>query len=215
MTKFLLIFTLVFAAFAALPVFAQDPPPKNVIAVTAAAERSSVNLQDIQNETRGIDVDRDSVGFNFEYTRFLGDSPVGVGFSTGATFHNKPRTGEYSCGPNCVATRTGTSTVANAWWLYKMYLQDRKGTFQPFVHGDIGGQNGNLGGVAFGPTGAVQDGPGHQFVYGFGGGADLCFGEKKSKCLRGGVTATRAFNSNSNQWNLRGEVGLAIKFGKK
>lgn len=197
-------------------IFAQQSsdPPKNVLAVSAVYNREGVTFENVKGERFAWDAARDSVGGQVEYTRFLGNSPVGVGMEGGVTFHNKQLEDvTVGCGPGCTATSSGkVSKVAKGYFNYAMTLADRKGTFQPFVKGVVGIKNGNFGGTSFGPGGSVAVRRGSSFVYGGGAGVDLCFGESKRTCWRSGLTITRAFNKDATGWDAAVQTGLAFKF---
>lgn len=207
--KKLILFAVVITSFA-FTALAQDPP-KNVIFGAFDAERRGVTLGLPNGDDLKFDAAKDSLGFSAGYIRFLGNSPVGVGFEAGATFHDRAREPQ-PCGPDCIRVPASNSKIANAHWLYGLYVQKRTGTFQPFAKAVIGGQNGNLGGMAVGPGGFTSTGPGHQFVAGGGGGLDIC--SKKNICFRTGITATRSLGGDDSLWNVRGQFGIAVKFGK-
>jgi hypothetical protein len=208
MKKLTLSLAILMIAFTSL-LFAQDRP-KNVVAVTAVYNRADVNIKNLQGETRGYDAARDSIGGEFTYVRFPAKY-LGIGIEAGVTFHNQDVSGVVSCGPGCTITNSGTSKVARGYANYAMYLQDTKGTFQPYVKGVVGIQRGNFDGVTFVPSGAQISG-GSSFIYGAGAGIDLCFGSKKGTCWRNGVTVTKGFNSDITQANVLFQTGLAFKF---
>jgi hypothetical protein len=73
-------------------------------------------------------------------------------------------------------------------------------------------ERGNFGGMVYIPGGETIITGGHSFTYGAGGGVDLCFGSKKSKCWRNGVTLSKAFNDDISKTNVMFQTGLAFKF---
>jgi hypothetical protein len=205
-----LIFSLAIAMIALSSVLAQE---KNVIAVTGVYNREAVNIKTVQGEKFAWDAARDSIGGQFEYTRFFA-GPLGIGAEAGVTFHNKQLEDvTIGCGTGCTATSAGkVSKVAKGYFNYAMVLADRKGTFQPFVKGVVGLKNGNFGGATFGPGGSVSVRRGSSFVYGGGAGIDLCFTKSKRTCWRSGLTLTRAFNKDTSGWDATVQTGLAFKF---
>lgn len=209
MLKRLSTILLIAIAFA-MTAIAQSDPPKNVIAVQGVYNREGVTLKNIRGEEFKYDADRDSVGFEVSYTRFLGKSPVGIGMDGGVTFHNKDVGQRVPCGAGCFVTNEGTSKVAVGFFNYKFVLQDRKGSFQPFAAALAGIQRGNFDGVSSGPGGSFRVGGGSTFVFGGEGGLDVKLG--KGVFLRPSVTAVRGINRETESWHVRPKIGLAFKF---
>lgn len=196
--------------------FAQDEPTKNVISAGVIYNRQGVDVAIPGRGDFSYDAAKDGFGPYFSYTRFLGNSPFGIGAETNISLHNKDISGNtYSCGQGCVVTEGGDrSKVQTADFNGTLYVQKRTGTIQPFAKGLVGFGKGRFDGtVAL--NGAASIPGGTEYHFGGGGGFDLCFGPKKDKCWRNGLDIIKGFGSDVNTVDVRFRTGFAIKFGSR
>jgi hypothetical protein len=208
--KFLIMFAVTLAVLA-VPAFGQTgDAPKHVIAVTATYSRADFNIKDFQGEARSVDADRDSPGFDFNYTYYPTSSPLTVGMSTGASFENREINEVYSCGSGCVATSGGTSKIAKAYFQYEMGLAKRTGAVQPGIVGVVGVDRSSFGGVSFVNNNLARIGSGSRFYYGAKGHIDVKI--KGTAHWRTALQVTNAFNSDVSQVDVQVQTGLAFKF---
>jgi hypothetical protein len=205
-----LTFIVAFLAYVgAVNIFAQDAP-RQVISVTAVYNRENVNIKNLQGESVSVDYARDSLGGQVSWDFHPARNAFFIGMDGGVTFHNKALDPVTIPIPGGSVTSPGRiSRVAKGYFDYRMGIAKRTGTFQPWIAGTVGIKNGN-----FGSRNGFLVRQGSSFTYGGTGGIDLCFGQSKRKCFRAGVSATKAFGRETQQWDISPQVGFAIKFGK-